>query len=169
MTFRLAWILGFFLLTQTAAAAAVSPSPKLSCNLSGWKNVERFESLSEMRPEVVKFLLDRLASQTAAERSGLMAERDAPWQATDVADPNYPLPLRRFISGVRSGNRWFIWYERGGKSYSTHLVAYNFSPPAPSPILVSHLTPLLNDLCPVTRTLLSARVLSRGGLESGPW
>jgi hypothetical protein len=168
MIFRLVWILGLVLLVQTATAEAATPSPKPSCNLFSWKNVVRFESLKTMQPEVVRILLDRFGPQTA-DRSNLMAGRDAPWQGTDMADPAHPSPLRRFIYGLKFGHRWFIWYERGGKNYSTHVVIYNFAPGAPAPILVTHLIPRLDDLCAVTRTLLTARILPRGGLDGGAW
>lgn len=163
------WIgsLGFALLAQTTAVMA-APSPKPSCNLFTWKNVTHYETLGSMNPTVVKFLLTRFGPQ-GTDQSNLLAERDAPWQATDALDPEHSLPLRRFIYGLKFGSRWYIWYERGGKTYSTHLVAYNFAQDAPAPTLVAHLTPLLGDLCPVTRTLLTARLRPRGGLDSVPW
>ena len=126
MIIRLICLCGLLLLAQAEAAFA-APSPRLSCSLFSWKNVERFESLSAMRPEVVKMLLDRLGSQANAKtRSNLMAERDAIW--ADEATPDSPLPSRRFIYGLRFGNRWIVWYERGGKTHSSHLVIYDFLP-----------------------------------------
>jgi hypothetical protein len=167
MIIRLICLCGLLLLAQAEAAFA-APSPRLSCNLFSWKNVERFESLSAMRPEVVKMLLDRLGSQANAKtRSNLMAERDAIWAGEATAES--PLPSRRFIYGLRFGNRWIVWYERGGKTHSSHLVIYDFLPATPAPILVGHLTTGVNDLCPVTRALLNARILVRGGLDNGAW
>lgn len=169
MILRLTCLLTFVVLLSGAANAA-TPSPRLSCNLFGWKNVERFDSVSAMQPRVVKFFLDRLAAQAnAAERADLMAERDAAWQATDAANAGAPLPIRRFIEGLKFGNRWFVWYERGGKNPTTHVVAYDNTPSSPAPILVGHLTTVPGDLCAVTRALLTARMLPRGGLDSGGW
>jgi hypothetical protein len=168
MIIRLICLCGLLLLTQAEAAFAETPSPRLACSLFSWKNVVRFESLSAMRPEVVRMLLDRLGSQANAKtRSNLMAERDAIW--ADGATPDSPLPSRRFLYGLRFGNRWIVWYERGGKTRSSHLVIYDFLPATPAPILVGHLTTGMNDLCPVTRTLLNARILVRGGLDNGTW
>ena len=168
MTIRLICICALLLMAPLEAALGATPSPRLSCNLFGWKNVQRFESLSAMRPEVVKMLLDRLGSQANAKtRSNLMAERDAAW-ANGVV-PDAALPSRRFIYGLRFGNRWIVWYERGGKAQSSHLVIYDFLPATPAPILIGHLTTATDDLCPVTRTLLNARIVVRGGLDNGAW
>jgi hypothetical protein len=55
---------------------------------------------------------------------GTMAERDQPFQVTDVFVPGPQNPSKRIVRGGRRGNKWFVWYEQGGVSYSWHVAAF---------------------------------------------
>ena len=51
-----------------------------------------------------------------------LADRDAPFQSTDVVT-QHGLPWRRLVLAAASGDTWFIHYEHGGEGLHSHLVA----------------------------------------------
>ena len=55
-----------------------------------------------------------------------MAERGAPFQATDVLGPGPALPGTRFIAARQSGCRLALRYEQGGiaHTYETAILEY---------------------------------------------
>jgi hypothetical protein len=63
----------------------------------------------------------RLADLPAGAAAALgfpIAERGAPWNATDVVRPGPRLPFARFISAQGGGCTLTIRYERGGIAHS---------------------------------------------------
>ena len=58
-------------------------------------------------------------------RTGPMASRDEPFNATDYSVPaTADLPHHRFLRAAHTGLRWMIWYEHGGYGDHVHLAVY---------------------------------------------
>lgn len=163
MIMHLARSLGILLLAQAGALAQVaSPSPTPACIAPDWTDVEIFRSLSSMSPAVVRDFTKRLAAQgePAPEPGALIAERDAPWQASDVVIPGVRLPLSRFIFGVRDTNRWFLWHETGGSPRAQYVTIFDVDPSKATVSYVARLwAPELDDLCKITLSLLPLKGL----------
>jgi hypothetical protein len=122
----------------------VDLSPGVACTIPG-RDAQIFHSLADMALPVRQALGD-------------MAERDAPFQETDVIDGDQPLSLRRFIQGGHSGTYWYVWYEHGGMGLS-YNIAYFDLPAGTGKVRKMWQDGALtvSELCPVTVQLLAAR------------
>jgi len=85
-----------------------------------------------------------------ASAIGEMVDRGEFFNSTDVILK--PAPSARFIRAGKSGNYWFLWYERGGIAYSKHIVLLRMD---------LELTPVADktygsqdDPCPLTDALI---------------
>ena len=82
-----------------------------------------------------------------------MSDRSGPFNATDViTDP--AVPSRRFLHAGQSADLWFVWYEQGGRGYTTHLVIYRVGIVEP----VMHLSMQPDLLCAATDAALDGVV-----------
>src|ERR1051325_1733365 len=76
-------------------------------------DVDTFRRLP--RP-IVKFMLAQFPPDEILVMKGGMAERGELFNMSDaITDRN--APTARFIRGGRSGHRWFLMYEHGGRPY----------------------------------------------------
>ena len=87
--------------------------------------------------------IDRLADLPAPLVSSLarlvdqpIAERGAPWNATDVVGPGETVPERRFMLAAVSKSRALVVYEHGGIARHQHLLAFEL-PDGKDPKLVA--------------------------------
>jgi hypothetical protein len=109
-----------------ATPAQAAPSPALHCSL------------------VTRVVPAAYAEFPPAIRSkiGSMAERDQPFQVTDVIIPGQPNPGRRIISGGHRGRDWFLWYEQGGVAYSWHVAVFRLGDEGAPHVLANALVPV---------------------------
>jgi hypothetical protein len=89
----------------TAGIAAAAPSPAVRCSIAGPHTGATYAAF----PAAIR------------NKIGPMAERDQPFQVTDVIIPGQSNPGRRVISAGHRGPNWFVWYEQGGVAYSWHV------------------------------------------------
>lgn len=68
------------------------------------------------------------------EGRSLIAKREQDFNLSDAVEAG--LPGRRFVQGGHLGDRWFIWYERGGFAPSMNVVAYQLSGMSAKPDLL---------------------------------
>jgi len=108
--------------------------------------VQEFDRLQDM-PVIVQTEVRRLV--------GTIAEPGEPFNPTDVIGEG--APQHRFIRGVRSNRRWFVWYEHGGIGHHRHVLEIGIGlsgiPPhqRPAAAVSANLT---GDPCRVTDALL---------------
>ena len=91
------------LLLGLLAATLAAASDDATCRLHGTRNFQRKADLP---------------AGAAAALGFPRAERGAPFQATDVLDPNRPLPGTRFVAARQTDCRLAIRYERGGIAHT---------------------------------------------------
>jgi hypothetical protein len=60
---------------------------------------------------------------TTKEESFALADPGAKYQATDVIE-SPTLPFRRLVFAGRCEDRWFIYYEHGGRGHSYAVLVY---------------------------------------------
>ncbi len=76
-------------------------------------NFNELKSLEELPREVQKYLSENI--------KGKISPSNGPFRATDVVtDPK--VPSRRLILAGKNKNKYFIWYEHGGRGYHHHIV-----------------------------------------------
>lgn len=61
--------------------------------------------------------------QTMIRDAYPVAEASEPYNETDMITQD--LPMRRFVLGGRSGDRWFVWLEHGGFAPHHHVLGYS--------------------------------------------
>jgi hypothetical protein len=71
--------------------------------------------------DIRSYLLARFPDPYGLGMAGI-AERDQPFNSTDVVEHNQP--TRRFLLSGRHGNAFFLAYEHGGIAYHQHLVVF---------------------------------------------
>jgi hypothetical protein len=100
-------------LAAAPASAIAAASPAVNCTFT--KPTESVDAYARV-PAAIHAVL------------GTMAERDQPFQVTDVILPGPQNPSKRLISAGRRGNKWFVLYEQGGAAYSWHVAAFAIQP-----------------------------------------
>jgi len=142
--------------TLWAVNAYARRSPTVACRFGG---VTLYSSLDRLPEPLVTYLAGKLVGP--AGRGGL-APRDGYFNATDVVMSG--LPMRRFISAGRAGDRWFLWYEHGGLALHAHLIVIDLAPTAT--VAVANMTAWPPArLCALTGDILSGRVAAVLGEE----
>ena len=65
-------------------------------------------------------------TETFAKMCGgcIVADREDPWQATDVVDSAAKLPVRHFVSAGVSGSLWVVQYAHGGEGVHDHVAVF---------------------------------------------
>jgi hypothetical protein len=109
------------------AEAIAAPSPTLTCTFSA--ATEALDSYTRI-PAAIHGIV------------GAMAERDQPFQVTDVIMPGVQNPSRRLIRGGRRGNKWFVLYEQGGIAYSWQIVVFEVRPNGEGRVLLKGSVPV---------------------------
>jgi hypothetical protein len=104
----------------------------------------------EQGPPTIKNFL-KVKFEFHDPRTGGLAPRGGEWNATDVVLKD--APFRRFMRAGRAGNKWFLWWERGGLAYFRQVVVLD----ARASVLARASLPA-DDPCRFTDELLSGRV-----------
>jgi hypothetical protein len=131
------------------ASAEQTPAEPLAIGCTLGHRGQQFELLSTMPHQLVEDFLSHLRSHSG-EPFPLIAEPQQAFNVTDAVDPS--LSMRRFVRGGASENAWYLWYEKGGRSRSLHVVVYvggrdDFR-------LVAHTSTSLEKICSTTDELL---------------
>jgi hypothetical protein len=139
---------GTFAFFVTAALFACSAqaddvTADLACKLH--HGVSEVNAFSKLPPPIAKFVL---------ARTGEMAERDQFFNATDVIVK--PAPMHRFIRAGHTGDRWFVWFERGGIAYSKNIVVFDLTAGQNQPRLVRHIRYFRENPCALTDAALDS-------------
>ena len=80
---------------------------------------EPVTSLQQIPARLRTFLPIRVGSDNR------ISDRGGPFNGTDVVDGR---PQRRFVLGGRSGDRWFVCFEQGGRGHHLVLMVYDTTP-----------------------------------------
>lgn len=97
-------------------ALLLEPRPPLDLSRFASAAYRAVERLADLPAPVAKSLR-KVVDQP-------MAERGAPWNATDVVGPGDPVPTRRFMLGAVSSSRTLVVYEHGGIARHQHLLVF---------------------------------------------
>ena len=111
------------LLLMTAIGAGADPQERIDLRAfrgSSYREVARLADLSEPLSRRVAQLIDQP-----------IAEKGAPWNATDVIIGDSNPPVRRFVIAGETRSRSFVVYEHGGIARHQHLLAFEKSAAAP--------------------------------------
>lgn len=133
------------------AGCAANAEPKnndLACKFR--HDVREVDSFGAMPSAIQDYLKPKFDFDDP--HTGGIAPRDGKWNATDVVMTD--APFRRFIRAGHAGDKWFLWYERGGIAYFKVLAV--FGPGSPSPVL-AHMTSPTPDLCAATDKALDGK------------
>jgi hypothetical protein len=90
-----------------------------------WTEVRRL-------PDVDAVVLKELGSRIGG--TGAMSDAGGPFNPSDVRTGE---PTRRFVLAGRSGDRWFVCYERGGLGHHLVLVIFDTSGFGARPVLLA--------------------------------
>jgi hypothetical protein len=106
------------LITLSLAACIELPAqsePKSSLSKVDRDNVFKHDFSVVKDTEAIPANVKQSFAEITREPSFALANPGQDYQATDVVNPKKPqLPWRRLIFAGRSGDKWFIHYERGG-------------------------------------------------------
>ncbi len=130
------------------------PSPDLPCTGAYSRaGARQYGDLLLMPAAAVAELVRHFgrAAATPADIAEMIAPRDADWEVGDALGPK-PLPGRRFIQGIGSGNRLLIWYERGGIAHTYQLAILDASGSSGGYRLIADLQGSLESLCHTAET-----------------
>jgi hypothetical protein len=124
-------------------------------------------SLRELPASITRDIHNRIRPLVSYLESPVMSDRGGPFNATDaISDP--AVPSRRFVHAGRSGDLWFVWYERGGRGYTTHLVIYRIPNEAMPAEPVLHLSIQPDNLCTATDGALDDVLAGRVAPDDWP-
>jgi hypothetical protein len=150
-------IVGLVLWAALTGAACAQTNLKVDCpQLTERKGTEHVYALKDVPDPIVKDLLRRFHDRTmdmpgspdAENRKKLegLADRDGQWNPYDTAPPWQP--MRRFMQGGHEGQRWYLWYERGGYTRTVHAAIYELDREYPR--LISQFSTEPEGLCSAT-------------------
>lgn len=124
---RIASLLGALGLLALFHPASAGLNPIVLCIPTGATRFVQFDALpAPIRLDVLHhFAPEAPENRLAGLSRALIARPGADWQVTDVVMPGRSLPGRRFIIGVQSGARFWVWYESGGIAHVTHVALYS--------------------------------------------
>lgn len=145
------------LLTGSARASPpVPPTPQADLDCKFRHATVEIDALDKMPKPVADFI--------RSETDG-MAPRGDFFNSTDVIVAS--APGRRFIRAGHAGDRWFLFYERGGIVYSKNIAVLSLAPGQTNPRLLAHLGYFREDPCALTDAVLDGRAVP-AALQS-PW
>jgi hypothetical protein len=114
----------------------------------------------------IVYMSMRAAPMVAVEfqRQGVrIADAGEPYNASDVVGPDYP-PERQFVRAYQFGERWIIWYIRGGFGETLHIREmreFSDQSGGPMQLRMTHRA-LGGDPCRATQALLDGVVSAHG-------
>ncbi len=132
---------GLLLAASPAAADTLPDNVDFVCSLHHKGGID-LNSITKLPPSIKSWI---------ASNIGAMADRGAPFNATDVIiDKN--APGARFIRAGRVNDFWFIWYERGGIAHTKHIVFLQLGLELTQ--LADKTYTTMEDPCPLTDALI---------------
>ncbi|HLY58830.1 MAG TPA: hypothetical protein VKS60_24925 [Stellaceae bacterium] len=147
---RIAAALALVLIASNAAFAEPSPNPACPALDQGGTS---FNSVKEIPAPIATELARKMPGAILNEF--IMADRDQPWQVTDVVIPGPRLPSRRFIRGGNVGSRWYIWYETGGIAHEFYVAIVELPSTREAAKAVTHFFASPDRMCSETREHLA--------------
>jgi hypothetical protein len=141
MSPRWPWLAGLWLTASPVAADTIPNDIDFVCHLHHAGGID-LNSIGKLPPSIKDWI---------ASNIGPMADRGAPFNATDViADKK--LPTARFLRAGRVNDYWFIWYERGGIAFTKHIVLLHLDLELTQ--VADETYTNMEDPCPMTDALL---------------
>jgi hypothetical protein len=151
--------LGIGLALVTVPALADDVSADLACKMH--RDVRDVNAFDAMPPAVVSFVRAKMGAGKLPNDE-IIAARGAAFNATDVIVGH--APGRRFIRAGHAGNKWFLWYERGGIAYSKSIAIVALDGGKAS--LVAHIGYEHENPCALTDAALDGKVAVDNGLSN---
>ncbi len=147
----------------SAPASADDVSADLACRFR--HRVEEVASFDRLPAPIAGFVRAKMNVGTLPTGE-FMAPRGGFFNATDVIMK--PAPGRRFIRAGHSGNRWFLWYEHGGITYSKTIAVLDLSSPGRGARLVALIGYFSENPCELTDLALDGKGPSKTA-QPGWW
>ncbi len=150
-------VFAFALVTGCASDAGTQPG-SLSCKFR--QSVQEVNSFEAMPMAVQDNLKPRFNFDDP--HTGGIAPRDGKWNATDVVMED--APFRRFIRAGHAGDKWFLWWERGGIAYWREFAVFALA--GGNVIVMAHGNLPPDNPCVATEAAMDGRLPTGGEL---PW
>ena len=132
---------GLLLAAPQALADAMPNDIDFICHLHHAGGID-LNSITKLPPSLQSWIKSNI---------GAMADRGAPYQATDVVTDK-SLPSARFIRAGRYNDSWFLWYERGGIAHIKHIVLLHLDLELTQ--VADKTYTAMDDPCPLTDALI---------------
>ncbi len=126
-------------------------------------------ALSDVPAPIRQELASRISSGRTTDLATLMADHDGDWEATDVVRPGSKLLFRRFIQAGQSGDRWYVWYERGGIAHFDYAVVLALPAGGAAAQVIMHASGMAEALCSATGPALAPDFAGDGGAAAIGW